>query len=417
MREPGRMQTPTSARTRAIRLVPLLAAAFGLIFLVRYASGYLAPYMLAELGLGARHLGLLSASLAFAWAVAGWAVPAMAARNALRRYWLAAAVFMVALSCIGSWLADGLYALVACRILAGAAGGPALPMIQGVVASHLDARHRGLHMGLIQGFGGSLLAAILGPLLIIPMGHDLGWRSTMLWLGIAVAACSLGLHWALAHLGGRNGEERGRGPSESEPPERPSTGGSRNIGLCCLIGSLLVGWLILNTTFVPLYLSSERHFDSRHVSEIMSWLGVGSLAGVLIVPWLSDALGRRSVMAAAAGIGALAPWALLNVAVQGPMLSTLVFLGSLAGGCFPLFLAVIPSESVPAARIITSVGLVQAVAEISGGVAAPAVLGWLADTRGLATPLIGSMLACPLAAFAALLMSESSRRTPARAVA
>jgi hypothetical protein len=46
-----------------------------------------------------------------------------------------------------------------------------------------------------------------------------------------------------------------------------------------------------------------------------------------------------------------------------------------AGGCLLLFLAVIPSESVRASQIATSVGIVQAACEIAGGVVAPALLG------------------------------------------
>ncbi|MFM2289825.1 MAG: hypothetical protein RL684_2968, partial [Pseudomonadota bacterium] len=187
------IQTLPNSRCSPARIVPLLALAFGLTFLVRYVIGFLAPTMVAELGMDAGDLGLLSAAFALPWAAAGWLVPAIASRDGARRHWLAAAVLLLALSCLGSGMAQGLYALAACRILAGAAGGPVLPLIQGIVARHLEARHRGFYMGIIQGIGGSLLAAMLAPLAIIPLGQHFGWRTTMLAIALGVAACSLGL--------------------------------------------------------------------------------------------------------------------------------------------------------------------------------------------------------------------------------
>jgi MFS transporter, ACS family, hexuronate transporter len=80
-------------------------------------------------------------------------------------------------------------------------------------------------------------------------------------------------------------------------------------------------------------------------------------------------------LAAAALLGGLAPWAVMHFEQASAPMLLLVFAGSLAGGCFPLFLAVIPSESVRASQIATSVGIVQAACEIAGGVVAPALLG------------------------------------------
>jgi predicted MFS family arabinose efflux permease len=399
-------QAPTR---RPSLFVFLLAVAFGSTFLVRFTTGYLAPDMVRELGLGARHIGLLSAVFAFAWAATGWLLPALTVRDTTRRHWLAASVFMLALSCLGSWMAYDLYALLACRVLAGAAGGPVLPLIQSAVAQHLDPRHRGLYMGMIQGFGGSLLAAILGPLIIIQIGHDYGWRTAMLLLGVVVAACSLGLRMALPALNLVPVPARAESHTEQLPVKFTPRAATRNLTLCCIAGSLLVGWLILNTTFFPLYLSTEKHVDKHSIGVVMSWLGVGSFVGLLAVPWLADLLGRRYVLAFAAMLGTLAPWALLRFSQVGwPMLS-LVFVGSLAGGCFPLVLAVVPSESVQATRVAISVGIVQAACEIAGGMFAPALLGWSADIHGIAVPLFGSLLACPLAAFVALALDETVR--------
>lgn len=392
-------------RMSALRVVPILALVFGLVFLGRFIVGFLGPYMLPDLGMGAGEIGLLSAAFGMAWAAAGWLVPAIAARDAVHRHWLAATLLLLALSCFGSWMAQGLPALLACRVLAGAAGGPAMPLAQGIVAQHLDARHRGLHMGIIQGMGGGVLAGILGPLVLIPSGQHLGWRMTLLALAACIAACSL-LVWRVLPPTQAAGILDVPASTAGEPA-RP---GRRNLWLCCAIGGLLVGWLILNTTFLPLYLAQVKHLNGVQIGTVVSAMGAGSLVGVLLLPWLSDTLGRRPVLAAAAAAGSLAPWGLMHFDQMGAAMLLLAFTGSLAGGCFPLFIGVIPSESVPAERVATSVGLVQAACEILGGILAPALFGWLAASHGLSIPLLAAAIACPVAAMLALAITEPAPR-------
>jgi len=394
---------PTAPAARAAPLIVLLSIAFGLVFLVRNATDYLAPFLVADLHLGARHIGLLSATFALAWAASGWLVPALMTHTAATRHWLPAAVFMTALSCFGSWLADGFGALLACRVLAGAAGGPALPLIQGAVARELGTQHRGLHMGLIQGLGGSLIAAILGPLAVIPMGQQLGWRTTMLLLAAGISVLAIVLRLTLPPLSGHNAPGS---TSDASGNTATATERRRNLLLCCAIGGLLVGWLVLNVTFFPLYLYQVKQLDADSIGFVMSCFGAGSFAGVLVLPALSDRWSRRATLVIGAGIGLIAPLALLQMQVLDWRLSALVFIGSFAGGCFPLFLAVVPSESVAPARIAASVGLVQAWCEIAGGVIAPACLGWLGDRVGLQAPIIASLLACPMAAVLALLLRD-----------
>jgi MFS transporter, ACS family, hexuronate transporter len=110
----------------------------------------------------------------------------------------------------------------------------------------------------------------------------------------------------------------------------------------------------------------------------------------------------------------LVPLAVLYFHGSLYILGALVFLGWAASGTFPLFMATIPSETVPARYVATAVGLSFGVGEILGGVSAPALAGSAADAFGLNAPLF-IQAACALVG---TVLAMSLRETaPGRATA
>jgi hypothetical protein len=70
-------------------------------------------------------------------------------------------------------------------------------------------------------------------------------------------------------------------------------------------------------------------------------------------------------------------------------LGTLMFVGWLASGTFPLFMGVIPGEAMSRRQAATAMGLVVCVGEVGGGFAITSLAGHLGDLTGsLATPVL-----------------------------
>jgi len=70
----------------------------------------------------------------------------------------------------------------------------------------------------------------------------------------------------------------------------------------------------------------------------------------------------------------------------------------------------IPSETIPARYVATSMGFMVGIGEILGGVGAPALAGTAADHYGLTTPLF-IQIACAVAgALTALALKETAPR-------
>jgi MFS family permease len=295
--------------------------------------------------------------------------------------------------------------------MAGCAGGPALPLIQQAVAVRLDAQRRGQYMGWVQGLGGGLLAAIVGPIAFVPLANAAGWKAALLVL--AAGAVVLAFAIAQASLPRRASDTRStRSPAPDNTAQTPrhyASDMSGNSAVCAIVGGLMVGWLVLGTTFFPLYLEAVGGLSTGDMSRTMAVVGAGGLFGLLTIPRLSDRFGRRAVLVLGALLGCASPLALLLPELSLNAQRLFMFAGSAAGGTFPLFLAVIPSESGPGVRIAQRVGIVQAASELSGGVLAPLLAGWLADRHGLRSAVLLAALA-PLAAGIAALGVRNVRR-------
>ncbi len=365
----------------------VFACTFGVMFVARNAVGFLTPEMAPALQLEARHLGLLSAVLAGGWAISGWLVPRFIQLQWNTRTVLAVLLILLAIDCIATTMASGFVWLLVCRLVCGMAGGPVLPLIQGTVAHSVSPERRGFHMGLVQGIGGSFLAAIIAPVVLVPIAERFGWHLAFLLIAILGTCIALVLHIQGSASGQVAADRQHDSTTYEHITDSSTPHGTRNILLCSLIGSLMVTWLVLTTTFFPVYLTSVKHVSAVDMSLLMALIGTGSLCGVILLPYLSDRFGRRSMLGGAA-LGALSPAALLMDGTSIHVMGALLFVGSFAGGTFPLFLAIVPSESVPKYKLPASIGVVQVACELIGGVLAPIWVGWLAVRHGLELPVI-----------------------------
>jgi cyanate permease len=90
-------------------------------------------------------------------------------------------------------------------------------------------------------------------------------------------------------------------------------------------------------------------------------------------------------------IGAAAPLAMATHA--SPFVVMLAFVATgLAGGTFPLFMSIIPAESLAARDVAAGIGLVQGAGELLGGIVAPVFAGFLGARLGPDSTML--MIAC-----------------------
>ena len=372
---------PASMSRYQWTLVALLSANFGVVFFDRNVFSYLTTFIQPDLHLSNYQIGKIVSAFSFSWAIAGLRVASLVDRFGRLKLMLVVATVGFSLASVLSGFASSFAWLLGARLLMGMAEGGIMPITQTLIAAEVPHERRGLAQGITQNFGANLLANTLGPLIIVGMALQFGWRNAF----FLAALPGIVMAFLIATL-----------VREPAPAQSPAVGrGSfadllRNppMLLCIAISTLLVAYLMVLFTFTPLYLTHVRGFDVRHMSWIMSSFGVASMAVAFLVPGSSDRFGRKPVILTASLMGLILPLGLLFIG--GNELTPLVAciaLGSALSGVFPLAMATIPSEIVGAARTATAMSLTMGVSEIVGGVLAPMAAGWMADRAGLGATL------------------------------
>jgi MFS family permease len=369
------------------RLIWVLGITFGFLFFDRNASSFLMPFITRDLGFSYQQVGLIASALSFTWAVSAFLGGALSDHTGRRKPVLLASTIAFSLCSFLSGLAGSFAALFTARLLMGLVEGPFMPVCQSLVARESEPGRRGHNMGVLQNFGSNILGSFAAPLVLVSIAQLWSWRTAFFLAGVP------GL--VMAVLIARYVRE----PAVRAEPSPQRTGARaglsqlallryRNMMLCVVMSVFMVAWMVLGWAFLPLFYVKARGLSADQMKVLMSLLGLSAAFFSFVVPGLSDRLGRRPVVVVCNLIGVLVPLAALHFHGSLYLLGALIFLGWAASGTFPLFMATIPSETVPGRYVATAVGLVVGIGEVLGGVSAPAVAGSAADHYGLHAPLL-----------------------------
>lgn len=376
-------------------LVALLSINFGIVFFDRNSLNFLMPFVQPELGLTNSQVGLVAGIFSFVWAIAAFGVSRVSDMIGNRKLLLVIATAAFSACSFLTGIAATFAMLVGARILMGLAEGGVMPISHAMVASEVDPKARGLAQGIAQNFGSNFFGSFVAPVVLVWLAQEYGWRNAF-YIAALPGLISAALIWFTL-----------KEPEKAEPVEAPSDQAKRsagdaisayiaavvealkvrNIWICVVMGIVLVAYLVIAWSFMPLYLTQVRGYSDTDTSWLMGTLGISATIGSFLTAGLSDIIGRRPVMILMPFVSLLLPLGALYY--EGPYMGmvAIFFFGWALNGIFPLFMATVPSESVPPAMAATVFGLCMGSCEIIGGAGGPAIAGWVADKVGLQGPL------------------------------
>ncbi|HXS28496.1 MAG TPA: MFS transporter [Steroidobacteraceae bacterium] len=372
------------------RLLVILGLAFGICYFDRNAGTILVPLMEHDLQLNNTQTGFIGSGLSITWALGAYLIARWSDATGVRKPFLIAFLLIFSACSFISGLAPNFSVLLASRMVMGAVEGPFLPVCLAIMAIESSERRRGVNFGIMQNFFSSVLGQSLAPLVLVALAERFGWRSAFYVAGVPGLLILLAVVlWV-----------REPAKSAQSAVDTGGVGGTgarmgliamisvRNIALCCLISLAMVSWLVLGWTFLPKFFTDYRHFTPTVMSYLMTGVGAASALSAFTVPALSDRVGRKPAMIAFCLIGALSPLAALYFEGSMLALGALLFIGWMACGTFPLFMGVIPGETISRRYAATAMGLVVCAGEVMGGFGINSAAGALADRWGLATPVL-----------------------------
>jgi predicted MFS family arabinose efflux permease len=413
------MASVTDERTRAhtggyeLTVVLLLGLAFGFAYFDRMAMTFLSPYVVKDLGLSNTQVGALGSGLSVTWALGAYLIGRWSDAVGTRKPFLLGAMVIFSVCSVLSGLAPGFWTLFASRMVMGAVEGPFLPICLAIIAAASFETRKGLNVGIFQNGFGSLIGTAIAPIVLVWLADRYGWRSAFYLAGVPGLLLAL-LVWRYI----REPAMPARGVDHAPPPLLPlQMLANRNIAVCSLLSCLMVGSLVIGSIFLPLFFTGPRGWEPRTMSFVMAILGLTPGIGGVLVSWISDKVGRRPPMIAGCFLAAICPFAALWFGGSIPALAAIMFASWLGIGVFPLFMGLVPGETLGYAKAATAMGLVVAVGELSGGFVGPLAGGALADRFGLAAPLLIQGALALIAGVAAFALVETNPRVLARRAA
>ncbi|WEK45404.1 MAG: MFS transporter [Candidatus Andeanibacterium colombiense] len=395
-----------------VTVLLLLGLSFGFAYFDRMAMTFLAPFVIKDLSLNNTEVGALGAGLSLTWALGAYFVGRWSDSIGRRKPFLLAALVVFSFCSVLSGLAHSFGALFATRLVMGAAEGPFLPVCLAIMAAASADSRRGLNAGVMQNAFGSLIGTALAPIVLVWLAQAYGWRTAFYLAGIP------GL--ILAFLIWRMIAEPPRAAGEKIKVEGLSPWAMlkhRNVLLCSIVSCFAVGSSVIGSIFMPLYLDGPLGIDPATWKWMMATVGLCPGVGAILITALSDRIGRKPPMIVGGLMMALGPLALLYSDGTPVLLTAAMFIGWMGMGIFPLFMGVVPAETLGAARAGTAMGLVVGIGEITGGVIGPLVAGKLADHFSLGTALWLQIVLALGGGLTALLLGETNPRVLARGAA
>ena len=364
------------------RMVLVTSLVISFVAFDRLSTGYIGPSRIKAFDLSNTELGALYSLQALTVALAGFFFGKLSDATGWRKRLLVPMLIVSAICSFGSLLVQSYLMLLILRLAMGGALGGMAPVTQSILSSQSSPTRMGTNIG-IQTLLMFLVSQMLGPIIFTRLADVWGWQAAYL------ASCLPFLLLALA-VGRllREGATDTRSPAPDIQAASPARhrAPTRNIWICIGISSCFMLWLVIHTTFLPLYLVEVRGYAPTEAGSVLSVLGLAGCVGGLGLPMLSDRIGRRAALMLGMALALVVPLAALFWTGAPWILSVLLFAGWMSVGTLPIYAVVVPGESVSPEKVAATIALTVGAGEVVGGVVGPLFAGQMADSFGLAAP-------------------------------
>ncbi len=359
---------------------------FGFVFMDRLSITFLFPFIQPALHLTDVEIGMLASILSVCWALSGYFFSSVADFVDSRKKVLLPVTFAFSIFSFLSGIARSFMMLFVARGLMGMSEGPTLPLAQSTAAIESSPGRKGFNSGFVQS-SSQLIGATFTPLIVTAIATSFGWHAAFYVVGIPGLIMTFVL---MKFMKDRKVSDsslvKAKAAKRISWSEYAEVFKKRNVWLCVIISACFMTWLFAYTTFAPTYLV-DKGYTPGQMSLIMAGLGLGSFIWTVAVPTISERWGRKPALIVFAFMAILSPviFALFHLPVW--MMFLIALLVTTGNGLFPMFMVVIPGESVRPEVVTTAIALTQLVGELVGGTLMPTVAGAAAGAYGMSAPL------------------------------
>lgn len=388
-------------------MMTLFFFAWGFVFLNRLDIVFMSPLIISEMGLTNIQVGYFGTVTTLCFAFSSIFVGMLSDRSGLRKRWLIPVLFGTAIfSALGA-IAPDFTTLLLTRAGVGLFAGPALPLMLAMMAKESSKGKFGLNSGIIN-TGVALIATTIAPILLTQVAGWSNWRMAFLVASIPTLIVGFIMLKTIKEV-------------KVEPSPGVSAKGSgfknfaevlkyRNVVLCFLIGmcSMAGYWTLL--TFGPLYWDVVGGFELGTIGMIIAAMGFIGIFYAFMIPKISDNIGRKPTLLIFYFLSFIVPLSMFFFPNSTVAVVIFCIFAAIPGCMTPLFMAVIPTETLPESLSGTAQGLILGFAEIVGGALWVIFVGMLADTQGLPVAMLSGAAVLLIAVILSAFLIETNTK-------
>src|ERR1700723_119830 len=260
---------------------------------------FIIPTLITLWGMSKAEAGYIASATLLTSAIGGWGAGVLADRFGRVRVLQLTVLWFTAFTFL-SGFTHSYGQLLFTRAMQGFGFGGEWSVGSVLVAEIIDARHRGKATGLVQsswsvGWAAAALAFWAANVLLAP---DLAWR-VVFWLGILPALLVIyirrrvpesAIYLQMRAQRAAHDEAAVRGGEFLDIFRPPLLG---TTVLATLLSTGMLGAYYSITTWLPTFLTNDRHLSIGGTTGYLLMVITGSLAGYLVSAWLTDTIGRR----------------------------------------------------------------------------------------------------------------------------
>lgn len=394
---------PAIRRAQHVALVLLMVS--GVVnYMDRGTLAVANPMIRAELGLSLGQMGLLLSAFLWIYAVCQLPIGGLVDRIGPRRL-LGIGLVVWSLAQMAGGLASSFGFFIVARAVLGIGEAPQFPSAARVVSNWFPLRSRGTPTGIYN--AASPLGSALAPLCLSFVVVSFNWRWAFIatgMLGLVVAVIWFALYRDPDKSQMTEAERRyldEGSQSAGEVPSKLTFAEWRGLFsyattwgmLIGFFGSVYLNWVYL--TWLPGYLTIERHMSLIHTGFAASVPFLCGIVGSLVAGWFSDLITRGSRSPVASRRNAVVvsmlgmmvftiPAALVESnAIAVACISVVVFLGNAAAASS----WALATAAAPPSRI-ASLAAIQNFGGFLGGALAPIATGFIAQASSFVPALL-----------------------------
>jgi MFS family permease len=395
------------SRSYPFILVALLFGFWGLVGVNRLGIQFLFPFIVRDFHLSLTQVSLLVSGTSATWAISSWVSGWLSDRYGRRNVLVPGALF-ACLMTMAQGLAGNFLSLFIIRDLVGIGDGVGWPNGQSALAEEVPAGRRALVAGIFTS-GYPLFGSVIAGLIFAPIALALGWHWVFPIVGVFFLVVIVALWFVM-----REPPRRDR-PVNLDWRNAFALLRDRRILVLMLIQSGALGWLQVGVVVQVLFLQRVLHASPVVAGRVVAISTLGAIAGTLILPALSDFVGRRPTIL----VGGLLSAALLGVYVIGQFplgIATALLTANtfFEAAIIPLGSATYVVELVGEDQRATTMGGVNLVGVVIGTFLLPLLAGTAGDHFGLPNAYLIAVVCVAIAGLLALALPETAPRVLGR---